>query len=233
MKVFTVKDQEEGAQLAFNLLKEKLAAGAKTLGLATGSTPLAFYQKIVASDLDFSEIRSINLDEYVGLAADDPQSYHFFMNEVLFKFKPFKDSFLPDGSAADSDAEIRRYNQLLKQYPIDFQILGLGSNGHIGFNEPGTSFDSQTHLVDLTDETIQANARFFDKPSDVPKQALSMGIASIMAAETIVLMAYGRQKAEAAAQMIKGPVSEMLPASVLQKHSDTVVILDEEAASLL
>ena len=233
MKVIRVKNQEEGAQMAFTLLKEKIAAGAKTLGLATGSTPLAFYQKIADSDLDFSEMRSINLDEYLGLAADNPQSYHYFMEKNVFIHKPFKESFLPDGRAEDIDAEISRYNRLLEQYPIDFQILGLGQNGHIGFNEPGTSFDSQTHLVDLTQETIQANARFFADQSEVPHQALSMGIASIMSAKTLVLMAYGQQKAEAAAKMINGPVTEELPASILQRHADAFVILDEAAASLL
>ncbi|AXQ78287.1 glucosamine-6-phosphate deaminase [Streptococcus chenjunshii] len=233
MKVIRVKNQEEGAQMAFTLLKEKIAAGAKTLGLATGSTPLAFYQKIADSDLDFSEMRSINLDEYLGLAADNPQSYHYFMEKNVFIHKPFKESFLPDGRAEDIDAEISRYNRLLEQYPIDFQILGLGQNGHIGFNEPGTSFDSQTHLVDLTQETIQANARFFADQSEVPHQALSMGIASIMSAKTLVLMAYGQQKAEAAAKMINGPVTEELPASILQRHADAFVILDEVAASLL
>ena len=233
MKVIRVKNQEEGAQMAFTLLKEKIAAGAKTLGLATGSTPLTFYQKIADSDLDFSEMRSINLDEYLGLAADNPQSYHYFMDKNVFIHKPFKESFLPDGRAEDIDAEISRYDRLLEQYPIDFQILGLGQNGHIGFNEPGTSFDSQTHLVDLTQETIQANARFFADQSEVPHQALSMGIASIMSAKTLVLMAYGQQKAEAAAKMINGPVTEELPASILQRHADAFVILDEAAASLL
>ncbi|MGT2924477.1 glucosamine-6-phosphate deaminase [Streptococcus caviae] len=233
MKVITVKNQEEGGKLVFALLKEKLAAGAKTLGLATGSTPSTFYREIVNSQLDLSELTSINLDEYVGLSADNPQSYAYFMQQHLFAAKPFKDSFLPKGMAADLQAEAQRYEELIAKHPIDFQILGIGRNGHIGFNEPGTAFDSTTHVVDLSPSTIEANSRFFDKPEDVPTQAISMGIASIMKSKTIVLMAYGEQKADAINRMVNGPITEDLPASILQKHPDAVVVVDEAAASRL
>ena len=233
MKIIRVQNQIEGGQVAFSLLKDEMAKGAKTLGLATGSTPLAFYDEIRKSDLYFSDMTSVNLDEYVGLAADNDQSYHYFMQENLFRAKSFKESFLPNGLASDLQEETRRYDQVIAEHPIDFQILGIGHNGHIGFNEPGTSFDVTTHVVNLTEDTIKANSRFFDSIDDVPKQAISMGIQSIMQSKMIVLMAYGQGKADAIKQMIEGPVTEDLPASVLQKHPNVVVIVDEAAASAL
>lgn len=233
MKIIRVQNQIEGGQVAFSLLKDEIAKGAKTLGLATGSTPLAFYDEIRKSDLDFSDMTSVNLDEYVGLVADNDQSYHYFMQENLFRAKSFKESFLPNGLASDLQEETRRYDQVIAEHPIDFQILGIGHNGHIGFNEPGTSFDVTTHVVNLAEDTIKANSRFFDSIDDVPKQAISMGIQSIMQSKMIVLMAYGQGKADAIKQMIEGPVTEDLPASVLQKHPNVVVIVDEAAASAL
>ena len=233
MKIIKVDNQEEGGQIAVTLLKEKLASGAKTLGLATGSTPITFYQEIIKSNLDFSGLTSINLDEYVGLSADNEQSYAYFMKEHLFQYKPFKESFLPNGLAEDLEAEAKRYDTIIDQHPIDFQILGIGRNGHIGFNEPGTAFDVTTQVVDLAADTIQANSRFFDSYEEVPKQAISMGIASIMKSKTILLIAYGRDKADAIAQMINGPVTTDLPASILQEHDDVIVIVDEAAASKL
>lgn len=233
MKTIIVKNQLEGGKVAFDLLKESLAAGAQTLGLATGSSPTALYQKMVESDLDFSKLYSVNLDEYVGLAPDHEQSYHAFMQEHLFNTKPFKDSFLPDGMAEDLEQAAKDYDDILSQHVIDLQILGIGSNGHIGFNEPGTSFDSQTHVVDLTDSTIEANSRFFTSRDQVPTKAISMGIASIMAAKKIILFAYGDKKADAIFKMVNGPVTEEVPASVLQHHSDVTLILDEAAAAKL
>lgn len=233
MKIIKVDNQQAGAQVAFEVMKEKLAAGAKVLGLATGSTPIALYQAMVASDWDFSEVTTVNLDEYIGLSADHEQSYHYFMDRHLFSHKDFKQHFIPDGLANDLEVETVRYNQILVQYPIDVQLLGLGQNGHIGFNEPGTPFNSQTHVVDLTESTIQANARFFAEEKEVPRQAISMGIASIMAAKTIILLAYGAEKAAAVKVMVEGPVSPNCPASILQEHNDVVVILDQAAASQL
>ena len=200
MKKILVKNQVEGGQVAFDLLKESLAAGAQTLGLATGSSPIALYQEMVESDVDFSELYSVNLDEYVGLAPDHEQSYHAFMKAQLFDAKPFKESFLPDGMAED-----------LEQ----------------------AAFDSQTHVVDLTDSTIEANSRFFASRDQVPTKAISMGIASIMAAKKIILFAYGDKKADAIFKMVKGPVTEEVPASVLQNHPDVTLILDEAAAAKL
>lgn len=233
MKVIRVENQVEGAKVALEILKEKLAQGAKTLGLATGSSPIEFYQQIIASDLDFSELTSVNLDEYVGLSEDNPQSYRYFMNEQLFNKKPFKESFLPNGATTDAEAEVKRYNQVLVDHPVDLQILGIGTNGHIGFNEPGTSFDSTVHIVDLEQSTIQANARFFEKIEDVPTQAISMGIRNILDAKSIILFAYGASKAQAIAGTVQGQVTETVPASALQGHEDVVIIADKEALSLL
>lgn len=233
MKVIRVNNQVEGGKKAFELLKAEMENGIKTLGLATGSTPLSFYNELANSDLDFSEMTSINLDEYVGLAAENDQSYHHFMQKNLFQYKPFKESFLPNGLATDLQAEAKYYDQIIAEHPIDFQILGIGRNGHIGFNEPGTPFDMTTHIVDLTQDTIEANSRFFDSMEEVPKQAISMGINSIMQSKMVVLMAYGKDKADAINQMINGPISEDLPASVLQNHPNVVVIVDEAAASEL
>lgn len=233
MKVIEVANQIEGGQVAFDLLKEKLEQGTKTLGLATGSSPLEFYKIIRESDLDFSDMVSVNLDEYVGLTGEDPQSYRYFMQENLFNEKPFKVSYLPKGNEDTAEEETAHYNEILAQHPVDLQILGIGRNGHIGFNEPGTPFDSQTHLVHLDQSTIEANSRFFEKIEDVPTQAISMGIANILAAKSIILFAYGESKAEAIAGMVNGPKTESLPASALQGHPDVVIIADQAALSLL
>ncbi len=233
MNIITVKDAQEGGKVAFELLAEKMTTKIKTLGLATGSSPLGFYEAIRQSDLEFSDMVSINLDEYVGIDDQNEQSYAYFMQKELFDAKPFRVSYLPDGKADDLEAAAKAYDQIIAENPIDFQILGIGRNGHIGFNEPGTSFDETTHIVDLAPSTIEANSRFFDSIDEVPKQAMSMGIASIMASKTIVLMAFGAEKAEAIKQMIQGPVTESLPASVLQEHKDVIVIIDEAAGSKL
>lgn len=233
MKVIVAENASELGKQAFKLLAEAVAGGAKTLGLATGSSPVELYQEIVASDLDFTDMTSINLDEYVGLAPDNVQSYHYFMQEHLFKFKPFKASYVPDGLAKDVQAECDSYNQLIKDNPIDLQVLGIGQNGHIAFNEPGTPFDSVTHEVALTESTIQANSRFFDSIDEVPKSAICMGISNIMTAKEILLIAKGKNKAQAVKDMLEGPITEAVPASVLQKHPHVTVVLDQDAASLL
>ena len=224
MKVIVAENASELGKQAFKLLAEAVAGGAKTLGLATGSSPVELYQEIVASDLDFTDMTSINLDEYVGLAPDNVQSYHYFMQEHLFKFKPFKASYVPDGLAKDVQAECDRYNQLIKDNPIDLQVLGIGQNGHIAFNEPGTPFDSVTHEVALTESTIQANSRFFDSIDEVPKSAICMGISNIMTAKEILLIAKGKNKAQAVKDMLEGPITEAVPASVLQKHPHVTVV---------
>lgn len=231
MKIIKVKDKNEGGKKAFELVKEAAEQGAEVFGLATGSTPETLYHELVESDLDFSDKISINLDEYVGLEADHPQSYHTFMQENLFYKKPFKESHVPNGM--EGPEETARYEELIEEHPIDLQILGIGVNGHIGFNEPGTPFGSKTHKVALTDETIESNKRFFESKEEVPKFAYSMGIGTIMSAKKILLLAYGQNKAEAIKATVEGPVTEKVPASILQEHPDVTVIVDEEAASLL
>lgn len=233
MKIIKVKDQFEGADVAFDIIKKGIDENINTLGLATGSTPETLYKKMVESDVDFSQLTSVNLDEYVGLTADDPQSYHYFMKEHLFNEKPFKETFLPDGMAKNAKEECARYDDVIKNHPIDIQILGIGENGHIGFNEPGSPFDGNTSEVNLTESTIEANSRNFSDISEVPTKAYSMGIGSIMMADKIVLLAYGPKKAQAIYDTVKGPVSELVPASALQVHPDVTIIVDEEAGSKL
>lgn len=232
-KIIRVKDAEEGGKKAFELIKEGIENGAQVLGLATGSTPETLYQEMVKSDVDFSNCVSINLDEYIGLSGDNDQSYRYFMNSHLFNQKPFKATYVPNGKAEDLAAECRHYEEILANHPIDIQILGIGENAHIGFNEPGTPFDAPTQVVELTESTINANKRNFEKIEDVPTTAISMGIGSIMKSKKVILIAYGEAKAEAIANTINGEMTTDVPASVLQKHPDVTIILDDAAASKL
>ncbi|MGO1476167.1 glucosamine-6-phosphate deaminase [Alkalibacterium gilvum] len=232
IKIEIVKNKDKGGEAAYNHIKKEIEKGADVFGLATGSTPEPLYKEIRKSDLDFSDKVAVNLDEYIGIGKDHPQSYAFFMKEQLFAEKPFKETHIPDGLAPE-ETEVDRYNTILDENPVDVQILGIGTNAHIGFNEPGTSFETKTHKVMLTDDTIEANKRYFDSKDEVLKHAYSMGIASIMAAKKIILMAYGENKAEAISKTVNGPVTEEVPASILQKHPDVTLIVDEAAASLL
>ena len=232
-KIIRVKDAEEGGKKAFELIKEGIENGAQVLGLATGSTPETLYQEMVKSDVDFSNCVSINLDEYIGLSGDNDQSYRYFMNSHLFNQKPFKATYVPNGEAEDLEAECRHYEEILANHPIDIQILGIGENAHIGFNEPGTPFDAPTQVVELTESTINANKRNFEKIEDVPTTAISMGIGSIMKSKKVILIAYGEAKAEAIANTINGDMTTDVPASVLQNHPDVTVIVDEEASKRL
>ncbi len=232
-KIIRVKDAEEGGKKAFELIKEGIENGAQVLGLATGSTPETLYQEMVKSDVDFSNCVSINLDEYIGLSGDNDQSYRYFMNSHLFNEKPFKATYVPNGKAEDLAAECRHYEEILANHPIDIQILGIGENAHIGFNEPGTPFDTPTQVVELTESTINANKRNFEKIEDVPTTAISMGIGSIMKSKKVILIAYGEAKAEAIANTINGEMTIDVPASVLQNHPDVTIILDDAAASKL
>ncbi|HBM3438426.1 TPA: glucosamine-6-phosphate deaminase [Listeria innocua] len=234
MQLITTENKLAGSKKALEIIEKGITSGeVNTLGLATGSTPETLYAELVKSDVDTKNVTTTNLDEYVGLAANDPNSYHYYMNDLLFSKKAFKESFLPNGEAMDAEAECARYEEILSEHPIDIQVLGIGTNGHIGFNEPGTSFDSLTHKVVLTDSTREANKRFFEREEDVPTHAYSMGIKSIMNAKKIILLAFGENKAQAIKETIKGPVDVNCPASVLQNHPDVTVILDNEAASLL
>lgn len=233
MNIIIVNDELEGGKKALELIKDGIEKGAKVLGLATGSTPEPLYQEIIKSDLNFEDIVSINLDEYVGLDHDNPQSYHYYMNEKLFNDKKFKETHLPNGKANDLNEECKRYDEVIAENPIDLQILGIGHNGHIGFNEPGAPFDGATEVVELTESTINANKRYFDRVEDVPTEAVSMGIGSIIKGKKIILMAFGAEKAEAIKNTIEGDVTTDVPASILQEHDDLVVILDQAAASKL
>lgn len=235
MKIIVTDNKEVASKKGFKIFEKRITNGAKVFGLATGSTPIDLYQEWVESDLENSNLISINLDEYVGLTPDNDQSYHYFMQKNLFAKKPFKKSYIPDGIKAVKDPEgaAADFNKIIAENPIDLQLLGIGRNGHIAFNEPGTSFDSVTHEVKLTDNTIKANSRFFDDINDVPKSAICMGIANIMSAKEILIMAFGENKADAVRKMVEGPVTEKVPASILQKHQNVTLIADEAAASKL
>ncbi len=210
------------------------------LGLATGSTPLSMYERLVAVHrtvgLDFSEVTTFNLDEYIGMGPDNPQSYHYFMQEHFFRhinIKP-ENVHIPNGVAQDVVAEGERYEQLIAaKGGIDLQVLGIGQNAHIGFNEPDVKFAATTHKVELDEETILANSRFFNNVDEVPRYAISMGIKTIMMAEHVILLANGRNKAKAVYKALCGDVTPEAPASILQLHRDVAVILDKEAAELL
>lgn len=233
MDVRVFDGKAAASKAAFNVIKDAMDKGIQTLGLATGSSPVDLYNDMTSSDLDFSNMTSVNLDEYVGLDTKNDQSYHYFMNEHLFSKKPFKQSFVPDGQAADIEQAAKDYDQIIEEHPIDIQLLGIGRNGHIGFNEPGTPFDEGTHKVTLTQSTIDANARFFEHEEDVPRYAISMGIGSIMKSKQIILLAFGEDKADAIKATVEGPVTEDVPASVLQNHDNVIVFVDEAAASKL
>lgn len=234
MNIIVVENKETGAQIAFDMIKEVLDQNKlHTLGLATGSTPVALYQIMAQSQSDFSDVVGVNLDEYYHLPQDHAQSYKTFMHEHLFQYKPFKETHIPNGMALNDVEETARYDQVLKDHPIDIQILGIGSNGHIGFNEPGTSFESRTSKTALSQSTIEDNQRFFDAIDDVPRYSYSMGIASIMEAKQIILLAFGANKADAVALSVDGPITEAVPASILQTHPNVTLILDEAAASKL
>ncbi|MEE1106455.1 glucosamine-6-phosphate deaminase [Macrococcoides canis] len=233
MEIIKVRNQVEGGKKAFELFKTSIENGAKIIGFATGSSPITFYNSIVESNIDLSSIISINLDEYIGLDEESNQSYAYFMKHHLFNYKKLKKSYIPNGMAKDIQSEVTRYNNILKKNPIDFQVLGIGSNGHIGFNEPGTNFDSTTHIVNLLPSTIESNARFFDSINQVPKQAISMGIKNIMSAKQIVLLAFGEKKAEAIYKAVYGKVTNNVPGSVLQLHPNVIIIVDEEAGKLI
>ena len=208
------------------------------LGLATGSTPVGAYRQLAAWNreglLSFRSVSSVNLDEYKGLGPDHDQSYRYFMDRNLFDHVDIcRDrTYVPDGLAADPEAECRRYDALVASLGgTDLQLLGLGHNGHIGFNEPGGVFVKETHVVDLTERTIEANARFFVNRDEVPRQALTMGIGTIMAAKRVLVAVSGADKAEAVRRAFAGPITPAVPASILQLHPDVVLVGDAAALS--
>lgn len=237
MKIVITKDYEElsriGAQSILDVVRQTPQA---VLGLATGTTPLGLYARLIAdrkeNGTDYSQIRTVNLDEYQGLPASHPQGYAYFMRKNLFDglgIDP-EHTNIENGMAEDEEAECARYDRLLEELPRDIQLLGLGSNGHIAFNEPGTAFSSGTHVVTLAESTVRDNARLFSDISEVPRKAFTMGIKQIMQAKKILILASGAKKADAVYKMVKGAVTEQVPASVLQLHPDCTLIADREAA---
>ena len=242
MKIICAKDYQDMSRKAANIISAQVIMKPDcVLGLATGGTPVGTYAQLVDwynnGDLDFSEVTTVNLDEYRGLPKEHPQSYWYFMNENLFSkvnIDPAKTN-LPDGTNLDTAAECARYNGVIhKLGGIDLQLLGIGPNGHIGFNEPGEAFELETHCIDLAPTTIEANKRFFDgNETLVPKQAYTMGIKTIMQARKVLVVANGKAKAQAVKDAVTGPVTPACPGSILQLHPDCILVADEEALSLL
>lgn len=237
MRIYLEADYAAMSRRAANLIAAEVIRRPNcVLGLATGSTPIGTYENLIArnraGDLSFREVRTVNLDEYKGLAPTHDQSYRYFMQTNLFDHVDIlpENTNVPDGLAADADAECARYDALVASLGYaDLQLLGLGRNGHIGFNEPDDHFTKETHVVDLTDSTIDANARFFATRDDVPRQALTMGVGCIMAARRVLLIASGADKADALYNAVCGPISPDCPASILQLHGDVVVVGDKAA----
>lgn len=239
MRLYRAKDYNDMSRKAANIISAQIILKPDcVLGLATGSTPIGTYQQLIEryreGDLDFSQVRTANLDEYRGLTRDNDQSYYYFMYHNLFKEVniDMANTNIPDGTNPDSAAEAARYDQVIRDLGgVDLQLLGMGHNGHIGFNEPSDAFDKGTHCVDLQPSTIEANKRFFASINDVPKQAYTMGIQTIMSARKILLLVSGAEKAEILHKALCGPITPHVPASVLQLHNDVTVVADEAALS--
>ena len=241
MKIIEATDYKDMSRKAANIISAQVILFPRSvLGLATGSTPLGIYQQLIdwyrKGDIDFSGVTSVNLDEYCGLAPDNPQSYHYYMKENFFRhvnIRPEK-TFVPNGLAKDFDEEGRRYDRLIADLGgIDLQLLGLGKTGHIGFNEPGQSFEKTTHRVALKQKTIQDNSRFFKNVDEVPKYAMTMGIKAIMQAKKILFVISGAQKADVLEKALYGPITPEISASVLQLHPDVTVVADRDAMKVV
>ena len=239
MRLYRAKNYNDLSRKAANIISAQVIMKPDcVLGLATGSSPLGTYRQLIEwykkGDLDFSEVKSVNLDEYKGLPKDNDQSYYYFMHQNFFKdinINP-ENTHIPNGMEPDSEKECSRYNQVISDLGgIDLQLLGLGHNGHIGFNEPDTAFAKMTHCVDLAPSTIEANKRFFASADDVPRQAYTMGIKTIMQARKILLIVSGEDKAQILYDVLNGPITPHVPASILQLHSEGTVVADEEALS--
>ena len=241
MEVIIQRDYQQMSKTAAQIVVEVLNTKPNAvLGMATGSTPLGLYQELVRlhtqEQLDFSRVTTFNLDEYVGLPVNHPQSYHYFMHEHFFRHVdiPRNNINIPSGTTSNYPAFCQWYEKRIEECGgIDLQILGIGSDGHIAFNEPGSSLSSRTRLKTLSKQTIDDNARFFDRRADVPVYAITMGVGTILDAHKLVLVASGSSKAKAVAQAVEGPVTSMVTASALQLHRDAIVIVDEAAAASL
>ena len=241
VNLIIAKDPAEAGRLAADIFQEIINAKPDcVLGLATGSTPLPLYRELIQREKDgklsFAKVRSANLDEYKGLSGDHPQSYRYFMNENLFNHVSIDpaNTMVPNGLVEDADAMCAAYEAAIEAMGgIDIQLLGIGHDGHIGFNEPADHFPVGTHCVDLTQETIEANKRFFASRDDVPRQAYTMGVGTIMNARKVLLIASGKDKAEIIKKSFFGPVTPEVPASILQMHPDFTLVADEAALSLI
>ena len=241
MKIIRTKDYEEMSRKAANLISAQILLKPDcVLGLATGSTPIGIYDQLVEwykkGDLDFSTVKTVILDEYKGLTRDNEQSYYYFMHHHLFDRVNIdeENTHVPNGKVENGDEECLRYEALIKSMGgVDLQLLGLGRNGHIGFNEPAADFPKITHCVDLTESTIEANKRFFASADEVPRQAYTMGIGTIMKADKILVVANGENKADAVAAMVQGKINPEVPASILQLHNNVILVADEAALSKL
>ena len=241
MRIICAKDYKEMSEMAADIIgAQVLLKPDAVLGLATGSTPIGTYEELVrryeAGRLDFSKIKTVNLDEYRGLTRDNDQSYYYFMHSHLFDHININknNTNVPDGMEPDAIKAGQDYENIIKNYGgIDLQLLGLGNNGHIGFNEPCDEFIDKTHVVDLTESTIEANKRFFASADDVPKQAYTMGIGSIMRAKRVLMIVSGKGKADIVKEAFFGPITPKVPASILQLHNDFILIGDAEALSCL
>lgn len=241
MKIIKTENYQDMSKKAANIIAAQVILNPESvLGLATGSSPIGTYQELIGKyehgDLDFSDIKTVNLDEYKGLPRTNDQSYYYFMNHNLFDHINIKkeNTHVPNGMIENAKEECDNYEQLIKDLGgIDLQLLGLGHNGHIGFNEPAEQFDKTTHCVDLQESTIEANKRFFASIDDVPRQAYTMGIGTIMSAKKILVVVSGADKAQIVKQAFTGPVTPKVPASILQMHPDVTVICDAAAYSEL
>lgn len=239
MKIIKTADYNEMSRKAANLIGAQVIMKPDCiLGLATGSSPIGTYKELIKrceeGDLDFSQVQSVNLDEYKGLSRDNDQSYYYFMNHNLFDHINIDkaNTHVPNGMESDAEKECANYEELIKSLGgIDLQLLGLGHNGHIGFNEPAEEFDKVTHCVDLQESTIEANKRFFASVDDVPRQAYTMGIGTIMSAKKIIVVVSGEDKADIVKRAFSGPITPSVPASILQMHPDVTVICDAAAYS--
>jgi len=235
MKLLVVKNYEEMSDVAAKIFKEVITEKPNAvLGLATGSTPIGLYKKLIEmnnnKEIDFSNVKTINLDEYVGLGEEDTQSYRYFMNENLFNHINIDktNTFVPNGLAKDLDEEAKNYDRKIEELGgIDIQILGIGGNGHIAFNEPNDFLIEGTHVTNLAESTIEANSRFFNSKEEVPTRALSMGIGKVMKSKKILLLVKGEDKVEAVKGLLNGNITTHNPASILQMHKDVIVIIDE------
>lgn len=240
MELIICKDEDAGSKRAYQIIKDTLKKKPNlVLGLATGTSPIKLYKLMIEDNLEgnttYADVKTFNLDEYIGLSEDHEQSYRYFMNQTLFNHLDIltENTYVPQG-VGDPCQNAEEYDEILKDLgPADIQILGIGSNGHIAFNEPGTDFNLTTHITDLTKSTIEDNSRLFNDINEVPTKALTMGISSIMKAKKIILLAFGEKKADAIKKLLSGEITSEFPASILNNHNNTCIICDEKSVSKL